>query len=53
MIRGGDSATLQQLFRDNLQEIYDMLFDIDADALAVPEDYYSTIAEANDLAGDN
>jgi len=29
-----------------------MLFDTDADALAVPEDYYSAIAEASKLAGD-
>jgi hypothetical protein len=44
MFIGMDNASLQQLFRDNLQEIHDILFDIDADALAVPEDYYSAIA---------
>ena len=52
MFRGRDSATLHQLFRDNLQKLYDMLFGIDADALAVPADYYSAIAEASELAGD-
>ena len=52
MLKGRDSAALHQLFRDSLQELYDMLFDIDADALAVPEDYYSAIAEASELAGD-
>ena len=52
MFRGRDSAALHQLFKDSLQELYDMLFDIDADALAVPEDYYSAFAEANELAGD-
>ncbi len=50
MFRGKDSATLQQLFRDNLQEIHDRLFDIDVDAMEVPEDYYSAIAEATDSA---
>jgi hypothetical protein len=52
MFRGRDSATLHQLFRDSLQELYDRLFDIDADSLVVPEDYYSAIAEASELAGD-
>ncbi len=52
MFRGRDSATLHQLFRGSLQELYDMLFDIDAHALAVPEDYYSAIAEAIKLVGD-
>jgi hypothetical protein len=52
MLRGKDSAALHQLFRDSLQELYNRLFDIDADALVVPEDYYSAIAEASELAGD-
>ena len=52
MFKGRDSAALHQLFRDSLQELYDKLFEIDADALAVPEDYYSAIAEASELAGD-
>ena len=53
MFRGRDSATLQHVFKDNLQEIYDRLFDIDVDALAVPEDYYSAIAEAIESARDH
>ena len=52
MSRDTDSAALHQLFRDSLQELYDMLFDIDADALAVPEDYYSAIVKASELSGD-
>ena len=52
MFIGRDSATIQQLFRDNLQEIYDRLFDIHADALALPEDYYSAIAKASVSGGD-
>ena len=40
-------------FRDRLHEIYDRLFDIDADALEVPEDFYSAIAAAIETAGDN
>ena len=50
MFRGRDNATLHQLFRHKLQELYDRLFDIDADALEVPEDYYSAIAEASKAA---
>ena len=52
MFRGRDSGTLHQLFRGSLQELYDMLFDIDAHALAVPEDYYSAIAEASESTRD-
>ena len=52
MLRGTGSAALHQLFKGSLQELYDRLFDIDANALAVPDDYYSTIAEAIELAGD-
>jgi len=52
MFRDRDNAALHQLFKDSLQELYDMLFDIDADALTVPEDYYSAIAEGSELAGD-
>jgi hypothetical protein len=48
MFRGKDSATLQQTFRNSLRKIYDHLFDIDADALAIYEDYYSSIAEATE-----
>jgi hypothetical protein len=53
MLRGRDRAAIQQLFRDNLHEIYDRLFDIDADALEVPEDYSSSIAAATATSRDN
>jgi len=53
MLRGRVSGTIQQLFRDSLHEIYDRLFDIAADALEVPADYYSAIAAATETAGDN
>ena len=53
MFRGKDSATLRQLFNDNLQKIYDRLFDIDADALAIPDNFCKAIAEATESAGDN
>jgi hypothetical protein len=53
MLRDKDNATIQQLSKDCLHEIHDKLFDIDADALEVPEDYYSAIAAATKTAGDN
>jgi len=52
MFRGRDGASLHQLFRNRLQELYERLFDIAADALAVPEYYYSAIAEESEQAGD-
>ena len=51
-LEAGDSASLHQLFKDSLHELYGMLFDIDADALAATEEYYSAIAEARELAED-
>ena len=53
MFRGRDIAILQQLSRDNLHEIYDRLFDIDAEVLAILKDYYTTIADATESARDN
>ncbi len=53
MLRDGDNATIQQLFRDCLQEIYDKLIDIDADPIEVPEDYYSAFATAPKTTRDN
>jgi hypothetical protein len=50
MSRGCDSATLQELFRDNLKKIYGRLFNFDDDDLVVPKDYYTTIAEATETA---
>ena len=36
--RGKDINAVNQLFRDGLKEIYDAIFDIDADPLEVPVD---------------
>jgi len=33
------------MFRESLHETYDILFDIDADVLNTPDDYYTTISE--------
>ena len=53
MLRGNDNATIHQLFRDSLHEICDRLFDIDADALEVPKDYYSAITAAIETSRDS
>jgi hypothetical protein len=37
--RGKDHNGIQQLFRDNLREIYDKIFDINAEPLPTPEEY--------------
>ena len=37
--RGKDSNGIQHLLRDNVQEIYDRLYDIDAELMDPPEDY--------------
>ena len=52
MIRGKDHVGLHQLFRDSAQEIYDRLGSLDANTLAVPEDYYSALSEAVEATGD-
>jgi hypothetical protein len=44
--RGKVSNNLLQLFRDNLQELYDMQYDIDAEQLNQPEDFYTALSEA-------
>ena len=50
--RGKDSNGIKQLFCDNLQEIYDRLYDIDAEPMDPHEDYYTTIATATKAAGE-
>ena len=52
MFRGKDHVGLHQLFRDNAQEIYDRLASLDADTPNVPDDYYSTLSEAVEAAGE-
>ena len=50
--RGKDINGINQLFRDRLHEIYDRLYDIDAEPMDLPEDYYTTIATATEAAGE-
>jgi hypothetical protein len=50
--RGKDNNGIQQLLLDNLQEIYDRLYDIDAELMELLEDYYTTIATATEAAGE-
>jgi len=42
-----------QLFRDSLHELYDMLYDIDADHINHPEDIYNALSDAIDVAKDS
>ena len=51
--RGKDSNGINQLFRDSLREIYDTIFDIDAEPMEVPGDYYTIISNATDVAGED
>ena len=49
--RGKYNNGINQLFRDNLHEIYDRLFDIDAEPIDISENYYTAIATATEVAG--
>ena len=51
--RGKDSGNLLQLFRDSLQELYDRQYDIDAEQLSQPEDFYTALSEAIETAWDS
>ena len=51
--RGKDNNGINQLIRDSLREFYDVFFDIDAEPLEVPEDYYTIISNATDAAGED
>ncbi len=50
--RGKDSNSLLQLFRDSLHELYDRLYDIDAEHLNQPEDFYTALSDATETTGD-
>jgi len=50
--KGKDSNGIHKLFRDSLREIYDKIFDIDAEPLPIPEDYYTSISNAKEAAGE-
>jgi hypothetical protein len=52
MLRGKYHVGLHQLFRDNVQEIYDRLVSLDACTPDVPDDYYSALSEAAEAAGE-
>ncbi len=51
--RGKDNVGLLQLFCDNLHELYDRLFDINAENIPAPQNFYTSIANATEAAGDN
>ena len=44
--RGKDNRNLLHIFRDSLHELYDRLYDIDADHINHPEDFYTTLSDA-------
>jgi hypothetical protein len=44
--RGNDSNGINHIFRESLDEIYEILFDIDAKPIDIPENYYAAIANA-------
>ena len=50
--RERDHNGIHQLFKDSLWEIYDKIFDIDAEPLPNPEDYYTPISIAIEAAGE-
>jgi hypothetical protein len=52
IFRGKDNNNLHKLFRDNLHEIDDRLFNISADVRNAPEDYYIAIPNAIEATGD-
>ena len=51
--RGKDISSLLQLFRDSLQELYDKLYDIDAEQLSHLEDFYTALSGATETSGDS
>ena len=51
--RGKDNDNLLQLFRDSLHELYDRLYDIDAEHISEPEDFYTAISDATYAVGDS
>jgi len=54
MFRGKDGGSLQQIFRDNLQEFYEGLVLLnDTEPFIIPDDSYTTISEATESARDS
>ena len=50
--RGKDNNGIHKLFRDSLREVYDKIFDIDAEPLPIPEDYCTAISNATEATGE-
>jgi hypothetical protein len=50
--RGKAINNLLQLFRDSLHELYDMLYDLDAEHINQPEDFYTTLLDATKAVRD-
>ena len=50
--RGKDSNGIRHIFRDSLREIYDKTFDIDAEPLPIPEDYFTAISHEIEAVGE-
>ena len=51
--RGKNSSSILQLVRDNLQDLYDRQYDIDAEHISHPEDFYTALFKATEIGGDN
>jgi hypothetical protein len=51
--RGKDISSLLQQFKDNLHELYDRLYVIDAAHLSQPEDFYTALSDATETAWDS
>ena len=49
---GKNNNGINQLLRDSFHEIYDKLFDIVVEAIDIPEDCYTSIANAAEVAGE-
>ena len=50
--RGNDNNNLLKLFRDSLHELYDRVYDLDADHVNPPEDFYTSLSDATEASGD-
>ena len=51
--RGKDYTSLLHIFMDSLHDIYDRLYDIDAEPHNQPEDFYTALSDAKEAARAN
>ena len=51
--RGKHSSNLLQMFRDSLHELYDRLYDLDAERINQPEDFYTTLSDETKVDRDS